>query len=166
MVVTLFTDLIYPTKPAPNPDVIELDEAYLQMAEIWGKRSKANRLQVGAIIVKDRQIISDGYNGMPSGCDNVCEEWVKNDDKWELRTKDEVLHAESNALMKLSENGGIGAQGATMYLSHSPCKECAKLIKQAKIARIVYRNSYRDSTGINRLQEYGIEVIQLQKKGE
>ena len=154
-----------------NPNRIDLDEAYLSMAEIWAKRSKANRLQVGALIVKDKQIISDGYNGMPSGAtDDVCETWGPYDPASThevmgagatMVTKREVLHAESNALMKISENGGIGAQGATLYTTWSPCFECSKLIKQAKIKRVVYRNHYRDDAGIKLLQEYGVEVVQL-----
>lgn len=144
-----------------NPNRIDLDEAYLSMAEIWGLRSKANRLQVGALIVKDKQIISDGYNGMPSGApDDVCEYWDdSNQLDWQLRTKREVLHAESNALMKISENGGIGAQGATLYTTWSPCFECSKLIKQAKIKRVVYRNHYRDTAGLDMLKQYGVELV-------
>lgn len=157
----------------PNPNRIDLDEAYMQMAEVWAKRSKANRKQVGALIVKDKQIISDGYNGMPSGAkDDVCEtykfpDWYDGHDgvggppEKVLVTKPEVLHAESNALMKISENGGVGAQGATLYVTMSPCKECAKLIKQAKISRVVYREHYRDTTGIDFLREYGVKVDQI-----
>ncbi len=146
-----------------NPNRIELDEAYMQMAEVWAQRSKANRLQVGALIVKDRQIISDGYNGMPSGvADDTCEYFANGvDDAQGLRTKPEVLHAESNALMKIAENGGVGAQGATMYTTYSPCPECAKLIKQAKIARVVYRNSYRLPDGILMLRKLGVRVDHL-----
>lgn len=156
-----------------NPNRIELDEAYMQMAEIWAKRSKANRLQVGALIVKDRQLISDGYNGMPAGAgDDVCEELVYPDDydgmdgicgppDKVMKTKQAVLHAESNALMKISENGGVGAQGGTLYTTYSPCFECAKLIKQAKIKRVVYRNQYRDSGGIDLLREFGVQVDKL-----
>jgi len=157
-------------KLSTNPNRIELDEAYLQMAEIWAKRSKANRKQVGALIVKDKQIISDGYNGMPAGDeDDVCEEWVPTnfalpgDPRGELRTKPEVLHAEPNALMKLAENGGVGAQGATMYLTMSPCKECAKLIKQAKIKRVVFRELYRDTAGVDFLIKRGVKVDHLSK---
>jgi dCMP deaminase len=146
-----------------NPNRIELDEAYMQMAEVWAQRSKANRLQVGALIVKDRQIISDGYNGMPSGvADDTCEYFANGvDDAQGLRTKPEVLHAESNALMKIAENGGVGAQGATLYTTYSPCPECAKLIKQAKIARVVYRNSYRLPDGILMLRKLGVRVDHL-----
>lgn len=166
-----------------NQNRIELDEAYMQMAEIWSNRSKANRSQVGALIVKDKQIISDGYNGMPSGVeDDVCEQiewmdperiepyfdisdWPHVDEatgrRYALRTKQEVLHAESNALLKISENGGIGAQGATLYTTLSPCPECAKLIKQAKIKRVVYRHQYRLTGGLDLLRKLGVEVEQL-----
>lgn len=148
-----------------NPYRIALDEAYLQMAEIWAKRSKAVRLQVGALIVKEGQIISDGYNGMPSGTpeeDEVCEYL----DGTELRTKPEVLHGEANAFLKVACNGGTGTFGATLYVTHSPCTECAKLIKQAKIARVVYRCHYRLPEGIKLLEKHGIECVQLQKKDE
>jgi dCMP deaminase len=154
-----------------NPNRIELDEAYLRMAEIWATRSKANRKQVGALIVKGTQIISDGYNGMPSGAkDDVCEvlEYPPDYDGRDgiggppdkiLMTKPEVLHAESNALMKLAENHG-GAAGATLYVTMSPCRECAKLIVQAKIKRVIYREHYRDTSGIDFLREYGSQVVQ------
>lgn len=143
----------------PNPNRIDLDEAYMQMAEIWARRSKANRKQVGALIVKDRQIISDGYNGMPAGDeDDTCEYY---DENGELKSKDDVLHAESNALAKIAENGGVGAQGGTLYVTMSPCKECAKLIKQAKIKRVVFRELYRDTRGIVSLIKRGVKVDQL-----
>ena len=147
----------------PNPLRIALDEAYMQMAEIWGRRSKANRLQVGCLIVKDKQIISDGYNGMPAGSeDDVCEEWAPSDTQdMVMRTRREVLHAESNALMKISENGGVGAQGSTLYTVYSPCFECAKLIKQAKVQRVVYRHQYRDAGGITFLRSHGVQVDHL-----
>lgn len=159
-----------------NPDRIDLDEAYLSMAEIWARRSKANRKQVGALIVKDKQIISDGYNGLPAGDkDDVCEyldypEWYGGrvgdgcPPEKVLKTKPEVLHAESNALMKIAENGGVGAQDATLYVTMSPCKECAKLIKQAKIKRVVFREQYRDTGGVDFLKSRGVDVIQLEKQ--
>lgn len=153
------------TKVTPNPERIDLDEAYMQMAEIWARRSKANRKQVGALIVKDRQIISDGYNGMPAGDeDDTCEEWVEENGQMVLRSKDDVLHAESNALAKIAENGGVGAQGGTLYVTMSPCKECAKLIKQAKIKRVVFRELYRDTRGIESLVRRGVKVEQLGAK--
>jgi dCMP deaminase len=146
-----------------NPNRIDLDEAYLQMAEVWARRSKGNRLQVGCLIVKDKQIISDGYNGMPAGSvDDVCEVFTNgvniNDG---LKTKREVLHAESNALMKIAENGGTGAQDATLYTTWSPCFECSKLIRQAKIKRVVFRNAYRDMDGVQFLHDSGVIVEQL-----
>jgi dCMP deaminase len=150
-----------------NPNRIDLDEAYMQMAEIWAKRSKANRLQVGAIIVKDRRIISDGYNGMPAGVeDDVCEEWRETDGPGFITgyctvTKPEVLHAESNALLKVSKGGGTGVEGATLYTTYSPCPECAKLIKQAGIARVVFRNHYRLPEGSDLLRKLGVAVEQL-----
>lgn len=151
-----------------NPNRISLDEAYMQMAEVWARRSKATRKQVGAIIVKDRQIISDGYNGMPAGDpDDVCEYWASTDVaglgsvQQILSTKPEVLHAESNALAKIAENGGVGAQGGTLYVTMSPCFECSKLIKQAKIARVVYRELYRIEDGILFLRERGVIVDQI-----
>ena len=152
-----------------NPNRIALNEAYMQMAEVWAKRSKANRKQVGALIVKDNQITSDGYNGMPAGeVDDVCEHLVAVDDnvdvRYELRTKPEVLHAESNALTKLSKNGGTGSAGADLYVTMSPCFECSKLIKQAGIKRVFYREKYRDTTGIDFLVKRGVEVIHLEKK--
>lgn len=154
-----------------NPNRIELDEAYLQMAEIWAKRSKANRNQVGALIVKGTRIISDGYNGMPSGSDDdVCEYlvpkpagWDRRDDEieYEFRTKQEVLHAESNALLKIAGEGGTGAEGATLYTTLSPCPDCAKLIKQAKIKRVVFRTQYRDMSGVALLKKLGVHVDQI-----
>lgn len=166
-----------------NPNRIELDEAYLQMAEIWAKRSKANRLQVGAIMVKDRQIISDGYNGMPAGTspeEEVCEEWdyPEVDDGKDneiggpppdkvVRTKHLVLHAEANAILKIAKNAGVSSDGATLYQTHSPCPECAKLIIQAGVKRVVYRNEYRIRLGIECLEKHGISCVHLAaKKGE
>lgn len=142
-----------------NPNRITLDEAYLSMAEIWALRSKGNRLQVGALIVRGTRIISDGYNGMPTGStDDVCEYWEGDT----LRTKPAVLHAESNALMKLAKEGDVkGAEGATLYTTYSPCFECSKLILQARIKRVVFRNPYRDAGGITLLHEHGVEVVQL-----
>jgi dCMP deaminase len=154
-----------------NPNRIELDEAYLQMAEIWAKRSKAVRSQVGAILVKDKQIISDGYNGMPAGeANDVCEYWAEVDHSWEghdyeLRTRPEVLHAESNALMKLARHGGMSSDGATLYQTLSPCIECAKLIKQAGIRRVVFREYYRDTAGADFLKARDV-VVDHQPRSE
>ncbi len=161
------------TSLTTNPNRIDLDEAYMRMAEIWAKRSKANRKQVGALIVKERQIISDGYNGMPlNDADDVCEYWDWPEDydgrdgicgppDKVLKTKPEVLHAESNAITKLAANGGLGGEGATLYVTMSPCFECAKLIKQTRIKRVVYREQYRDTSGIDFLRNRGIPVEQL-----
>ena len=145
----------------------------MQMAEVWAKRSKANRLQVGCIIVKDQQIISDGYNGMPAGLsgeDEVCEfyHYDYNDEVAPgasitptVRTKAMVLHAEANALMKLAKNGGKGAGGATLYTRYSPCPECSKLIKQANIEQVYFRHHYRLPEGVEMLQKLGVRCHQL-----
>lgn len=150
-----------------NPNRLALDEAYMQMAEVWARRSKGNRKQVGALIVANKQIISDGYNGMPSGeLDDVCEFWedvsalIKTEPEYVLRTKPEVLHAESNAITKLAANGGGGA-GSTLYVTMSPCPECAKLIKQTGILRVVFREQYRDTAGIDFLKQRGVQVEQI-----
>lgn len=151
-----------------NPNRIDIDEAYMQIAEVWAKRSKAVRKQVGAIIVKDRRIISDGHNGLPSGAKNdVCEYWwferteLNAPTKYVLKSKPDVLHAESNSLMKISEQGGLGASGGTLYVTMSPCFECSKLIIQSRIARVVYREEYRDISGIHNLREYGVQVDKI-----
>ena len=125
------------------PKQIELDRTYLQMADIWGRLSKANRKKVGCLIVNNGHIISDGYNGTPAGYDNNCEY----ETRFGYETKPEVLHAESNALMKLAKST-ISSEGSTIYLTMSPCFECAKLIIQAGVRRVVYREVYRDETGI------------------
>lgn len=131
----------------------KLDNTYLRMTNIWGLMSKAKRRKVGCIVVKNNQIISDGYNGTPSGFDNNCEY----EENGKLITKPEVIHAESNALMKLatSTNSSIGA---TMYLSCAPCFQCAKLIIQAKINRVVYMDEYRNKDGINLLKNAKIRI--------
>lgn len=142
-----------------NPNRIDVDEAYLQMAEVWAKRSKANRLQVGALVVVGNQIISDGYNGMPSGWhDDVCEVWGPDG---KLLTKPELLHAESNALTKIARDGHGRANGGTLYTTDSPCPECAKLAKQCGIKRVVFRRQYRLLDGIEMLERLGIPVEQL-----
>ena len=141
-----------------DEDVIDLDEAYMQMAEIWAKRSHCKRKKVGALMVKDGQIISDGYNGMPTGFTNCCE-------LDEETTDPLTLHAESNTILKLacSTQSSIGA---TLYQTISPCKECAKLIIQAKIKRVVFRDFYRDVTGIATLRSVGITVDRLIKPSQ
>jgi dCMP deaminase len=131
----------------------KFDKAYLKMAQEWAKLSYCKRKQVGALIVKDRMIISDGYNGTPSGFENCCEDG-------EGKTHWYVLHAEANAILKLAASTQ-SAKGATLYLTLSPCKECSKLILQAGITRLVYINEYSDDDGISFLKNHGIEIIQI-----
>jgi len=144
------------TQLSINPNRLSLDEAYINMAYVWARRSKAVRKQVGALIVLGDQIISDGYNGLPAGeIDDVCE-FI--DENGELRTKPEVLHAESNALAKLAKNGGKGCYGATVYITMSPCIECAKLMWQSGIKRVVYDEIYRNTDGIEFLRSRRVPV--------
>ena len=127
-----------------------LDERYLRMAHIWAENSYCERRQVGALIVRDGAIISDGYNGTPAGFENICE-----DDK--NQTKPYVLHAEANAITKVAKSRN-SSMGATLYVTASPCIECAKLIIQAGIQRVVYSENYRSMDGIELLLRAGIEV--------
>ncbi len=129
------------------------DRTYIRMAQEWGTLSHCTRKKVGALIVKDGMIISDGYNGTPSGFPNDCE-----DDNGE--TLWYVLHAEANAIMKVAKSTQ-SAIGATLYLTLSPCKECSKLILQAGIKRVVFLNAYKDDSGVNFLRESGIDVVQI-----
>jgi len=131
----------------------KFDKAYLKMAREWAKLSYCKRKQVGALIVKDRMIISDGYNGTPSGFENCCEDN-------EGKTHWYVLHAEANAILKLAASTQ-SAKDATLYLTLSPCKECSKLILQAGIARLVYINEYSDDDGISFLRNHNIEIEQI-----
>jgi len=133
---------------------LRYDKAYLRMASEWGKLSHCIRKQVGAIIVKDRMIISDGYNGSPTGFDNYCEDE-------EGYTKWYVLHAEANAILKVAASTQ-SCEGSTLYITLSPCKECSKLVHQSGIKRVVYKEGYKDDSGIKFLEKAGIEVIQLQ----
>jgi len=135
---------------------LRYDKAYLRMASEWGKLSHCKRKQVGAIIVKDRMIISDGYNGSPTGFDNYCED----EDGY---TKWYVLHAEANAILKVAASTQ-SCEGSTLYITLSPCKECSKLVHQAGIKRVVYKEGYKDDSGIKFLEKAGIEVIQLQEE--
>ena len=128
----------------------KFDRSYLEMAQIWSRNSYCKRRQVGALIVKDRMIISDGYNGTPSGFENVCED--ENG-----VTKPYVLHAEANAITKVAKSGN-SSEGATLYVTASPCLECSKLIIQSGIKRVVYRDEYRLTDGIDLLRRAGIEV--------
>ena len=132
----------------------KFDLAYLHMANEWGKLSHCNRRQVGALIIKDGMIISDGFNGTPSGFENDCEDETGT-------TKWYVLHAEANALMKLAKSGNK-ANNATLYLTMSPCKECSKLILQAGISRLVYIKKYKDHSGIDFLKSFGLEIEHIE----
>ena len=131
----------------------KLDSRYLRMAQIWAENSYCKRRQVGALVVKDKMIISDGYNGTPSGFENECE-------TPDNVTKPYVLHAEANAITKLARSSN-NSDGATLYVTASPCIECAKLIIQAGIKRVVYGEKYRLSDGIELLERAGIEVVFL-----
>lgn len=131
-----------------------LDERYLRMASIWAENSYCIRRKVGALIVKDKMIISDGFNGTPSGFENICE-----DDNG--LTKPYVLHAEANAITKVARSNN-SSEGATLYITDAPCIECAKLIIQAGIKRIVYSRSYRIDDGLKLLQRAGIECVRLE----
>lgn len=126
------------------------DKAYLRIAKEWGQLSYCKRKQVGAIIVKDRMIISDGYNGTPSGFENCCEDE-------EGYTKWYVLHAEANAISKVARSTQ-SCEGATLYITLSPCKECSKLIHQSGIKRVVYFEGYKDDSGLEFLRKAGVEV--------
>ena len=132
--------------------------AFMDTAERFAQLSSAKRLQVGAVVVKDNRIISIGYNGMPSGWDNTCEEqvWTKDGD-YTLKTKDEVIHAEANAISKLAKSGDSG-NGADLFCTHAPCIHCAKIIYGAGIKKVYYRNSYRDEIGIQFLEKCGIDI--------
>lgn len=132
---------------------LKYDSAYLKMAFEWGKLSHCKRKQVGALIVKGRMIISDGFNGTPTGFDNCCE-----DD--EGLTKWEVLHAEANAILKVATSTQ-SADGATLYITLSPCTQCSKLIYQAGIKRVVFANAYKDTAGIDFLKKAGVEITHL-----
>ncbi|MBP5228943.1 MAG: dCMP deaminase family protein [Bacteroidales bacterium] len=134
---------------------LQFDLSYLQMAGVWARNSYSKRLQVGALLVKDRMIISDGYNGTPSGFENVCED--ENG-----VTKPYVLHAEANAITKVAKSNN-SSEGATLYITASPCMECSKLIIQSGIRRVVYRDAYRLDDGIKLLKRAGIEVEQIDK---
>ena len=129
---------------------MELDKRYLQMAEIWSKNSYCKRRQVGAILVKGKMIISDGYNGTPEGFENICED--ENN-----RTKPYVLHAEANAITKVAKSNN-SSEGSTLYVTSSPCMECAKLIIQAGIRRVVYSDHYTNNEGIELLLKAGVKI--------
>lgn len=132
---------------------MKFDDRYLEMASIWAKNSYCKRRQVGALIVKDNMIISDGYNGTPAGFENVCEDESG-------ATKPYVLHAEANAITKVAKSGN-SSEGSTLYVTASPCIECAKLIIQSGVKRVVYRDEYRLTDGVDLLRRAGIEVVKI-----
>ncbi|MFV0365059.1 MAG: deoxycytidylate deaminase [Mangrovibacterium sp.] len=131
-----------------------LDKRYLRMAKVWAENSYCTRRQVGALLVKDKMIISDGYNGTPSGFENCCEDGETG------RTKPYVLHAEANTISKVAKSNN-SSEGATLYVTCSPCLECAKLIIQAGIARVVFLDNYRMEDGIELLQRAKVEIVQV-----
>ena len=138
-----------------NPvNTTKFDKSYIEMAHVWAKNSYCKRRKVGALIVKNRMIISDGYNGTPSGFENICEEESG-------ATKPYVLHAEANAITKVAKSNN-SSEGATLYITDSPCMECAKLIIQAGIERVVYSNKYRITDGLELLERAGVIVEQLE----
>ena len=160
-----------------------MKQKYIDLYMDWALRSAqlshAVRLQVGAVIVKDDSVISYGYNGMPAGWDNNCEdrvyanEWSIDNNEWQykdetgkpynLKTKPEVLHAESNAIAKLAKSSSSG-NGASIFITHAPCHDCAKLIYQSGISSVYYRSAYRDNAGLDFLEKSGIEVKQINKE--
>lgn len=133
---------------------LRYDKAYLKMAVEWSKLSHCSRKQVGALIVKDSMIISDGYNGTPTGFDNCCEDGG-GDTLWY------VLHAEANAIMKVAKSTN-NSNGATLYITLSPCKECSKLVLQSGIKRVVYLKAYKDNSGVEFLQKAGLDVEHIE----
>ena len=136
-----------------SPKQHKSDLIYMEMTTAWSKKSHCKRRQVGALIVKNRMIISDGFNGTPTGFDNACED-DENYTKWY------VLHAEANAIMKVSASTQ-SSEGATLYITLSPCKECSKLIHQAKIKRVVFNKAYKDTSGLEFLEKAGIEITHI-----
>ena len=144
----------------PEEKQLKLDKRYIRMASVWAENSYCTRRQVGALIVKDKMIISDGYNGTPSGFENICE-----DDNGV--TKPYVLHAEANAITKIARSNN-SSNGATLYVTTMPCIECSKLIIQAGIKRVVYSEKYRITDGVELLQRAGVETVHLEieKKNE
>lgn len=154
----------------------KFDNAHMEAAEVYAKLSSAVRLKVGCVIVKDNTIIGIGYNGMPSGWDNVCEDKIYCDDgdwyeqqlpkdanqwlRYKLITKREVLHAETNAIAKLARSTQSGL-GASLYVTHAPCVDCAKLVYQSGISSVYYRNAYRDEAGVEFLTKAGVNVERI-----
>lgn len=134
--------------------------AHMKVAEIYAQLSSAIRLQVGAIVVKDNRVISIGYNGMPSGWTNECEYTRVDDVGTSFKSKPEVLHAETNAIAKLARSNESGLD-ADLFITHAPCLDCAKLIYQSGISNVYYRNTYRETTGVDFLKKSGVTVEQI-----
>lgn len=124
----------------------------MDQAERFAKESYAKRLQVGALLVKDDNVISHGWNGTPSGWDNECEE--------DNVTRPEVFHAEENLILKLTKNGGVGSNGATMFVTHQPCMNCSRMIFRSGVTTVYYKHPYRDDSGVKFLDKCGVKVIQ------
>jgi dCMP deaminase len=141
-------------KKTNTEKIKKFDKSYLEMAHVWAKNSYCKRRQVGALIVKDRMIISDGYNGTPSGFENICEDESGN-------TKQYVLHAEANAITKVAQSNN-SSKDATLYVTDSPCVECSKLIIQSGIKRVVYDREYRITEGLDLLRRAGVEVVHFE----
>ena len=137
---------------------LQYDIAYLRMAKEWSKLSYCERKQVGALIVKDKMIISDGYNGTPTGFENICEDE-------EGYTKWYVLHAEANAILKVASSTQ-SCKGATLYITMSPCQQCSKLIHQAGISRLVFHDAYKDDSGVSFLRKAGVAITHIEELGE
>ena len=141
-----------------NSKQFKYDKAYLRLAESWAKLSQCTRKQVGAIIVKDEIIVSDGFNGTPAGFDNCCEDenglthWY-------------VLHAEANAILKVAKSTN-NCKGSTLYLTHSPCRECSKLVLQSGIRRVVFKETYKDPSGVEFLKNAGVEILHISNINE
>ena len=131
----------------------KFDQSYIEMAGVWARNSYCKRRQVGALIVKDRMIISDGYNGTPSGFENICEDDMG-------KTKPYVLHAEANAITKVAKSAN-NCDGGTLYVTTSPCMECSKLIIQAGIRRVVFAEKYHNTEGLDILSKVGVELVHL-----
>ena len=138
--------------------------AHMKAAEVYSQLSSARRLQVGCVVVKDNTIIGIGYNGMPSGWDNNCEDeiTIEEDEKFikGLKTKPEVLHAETNALAKIARSTN-SSDGASIFITHAPCLDCAKLVYQSGINSVYYRNNYRNEVGLEFLEKAGVKVEQI-----
>ena len=141
-----------------NSKQLRYDRAYLRLAKSWANLSYCTRKKVGAIIVKDGVIISDGFNGTPKGFDNYCED-TNGDTHWY------VLHAEANAILKVAKSTN-NCNESTLYLTHSPCKECSKIVLQAGIIRVVYIEKYKDPAGLNFLERAGVEIVQIENTDE